>query len=53
VLVVGLNGLGIEVSKNLLLAGVHSVTLQETQKTTWHDLSSQFYLTEKDVGKVR
>eukprot|EP00286_Rhodomonas_abbreviata_P000509 CAMPEP_0181287918 /NCGR_PEP_ID=MMETSP1101-20121128/49_1 /TAXON_ID=46948 /ORGANISM="Rhodomonas abbreviata, Strain Caron Lab Isolate" /LENGTH=426 /DNA_ID=CAMNT_0023391993 /DNA_START=9 /DNA_END=1286 /DNA_ORIENTATION=- len=53
VLVSGLNGLGCEVAKNVLLGGVKSLTLHDTKQTTYWDLSSQYYLTEKDIGKNR
>jgi molybdopterin/thiamine biosynthesis adenylyltransferase len=49
----GLSGLGVEVAKNLILAGVKSVTLYDPTPVTYYDLSAQFYLTEADVGKPR
>lgn len=49
VLVVGLSGLGVEVAKNLVLAGPRSVTVHDSSAATWLDLSAQFYLTEQDV----
>ncbi|KAJ3116694.1 SPS-sensor component ptr3 [Phlyctochytrium bullatum] len=53
VLIVGLKGLGIEIAKNVILAGVKSVTLHDTGIVELSDLSSQFYLTAADVGKKR
>lgn len=53
VLIVGLNGLGIETSKNIVLAGCRSVTLYDNKLTKFEDLSSQFYLNEDDIGKSR
>lgn len=53
VLICGLNGLGVEVAKNIILAGVKSVTLLDTTPASWADLASQFYLTEADIGKPR
>jgi len=53
VLIIGLNGLGIEVAKNVILAGVKSVAVYDTKEVTYSDLSSQFYLTENDIGKNR
>eukprot|EP00894_Picocystis_sp_ML_P004469 jgi/Pico_ML_1/54986/g113.t1 len=53
VLVCGMNGLGAEVAKNVILAGVKSVTLQDTKEVSLWDLSAQFYLNEEDVGKNR
>uniref|UniRef100_A0A0E0R346 THIF-type NAD/FAD binding fold domain-containing protein n=1 Tax=Oryza rufipogon TaxID=4529 RepID=A0A0E0R346_ORYRU len=53
VLVSGLNGLGAEIAKNLVLAGVKSVTLHDDDNVELWDLSSNFFLTEKDVGQNR
>ncbi|KAM9483646.1 ubiquitin-like modifier-activating enzyme 1 [Clarias gariepinus] len=53
VLICGMRGLGVEVAKNVILAGVGSVTIQDKGKTEWGDLSSQFYLKESDLGKNR
>eukprot|EP00897_Mesotaenium_endlicherianum_P006168 jgi/Mesen1/557/ME000105S10735 len=53
VLISGLKGLGVETAKNVILAGVKSVTLHDTEVVTIADLSSQFYLTETDVGSNR
>ena len=53
VLIVGLNGLGVEVAKNVILAGVKSVSLCDTKNVIFEDLSAQFYLSEKDIGSNR
>lgn len=53
ILISGLKGLGIEVAKNIILGGVKSVTLHDPEKVEIADLSSQFFLTEADVGKNR
>lgn len=53
VLIMGLNGLGIETAKNIILAGVKSVTLYDNTLTSFEDLSAQFYLSELDIGKPR
>lgn len=53
VLIAGLGGIGVEIAKNVALAGVKSITLWDPKPTTIEDLSSQYYLTEKDVGKPR
>jgi molybdopterin/thiamine biosynthesis adenylyltransferase len=44
VLIVGLNGLGVEIAKNLILTGVRSVTLYDQEPTSWNDLSTQVIL---------
>ncbi|KAL4919547.1 hypothetical protein BDW62DRAFT_209750 [Aspergillus aurantiobrunneus] len=53
VLVVGLKGLGVEIAKNLALAGVKSLTLYDPTAVAISDLSSQFFLQPQDVGKPR
>ena len=53
VLIVGLKGLGVEVAKNLILAGPHSVTLYDQQPCAVEDLGSNFYLTPETVGLPR
>ncbi|KAG6833805.1 hypothetical protein H0H87_011739 [Tephrocybe sp. NHM501043] len=53
VLIVGLQGLGVEIAKNIALAGVKSVTIFDPELVTVHDLSSQFFLRAEDVGKSR
>ncbi|KAF4501389.1 ubiquitin-activating enzyme E1 [Fusarium agapanthi] len=53
VLIVGLNGLGVEIAKNIALAGVKSLTLYDPAPVQIADLSSQFFLTPSDVGKPR
>ena len=51
VLVIGAGALGIEVAKNVVLAGVKSLTLMDSSVVVLKDLSAQFYLTTDDVGK--
>ena len=46
VLISGLSGVGVEVAKNVILAGAKSVTLHDTTIASLADLSSQFYLSE-------
>ena len=41
VLISGMKGLGIEIAKNVVLGGVKSVTIHDTENATWYDLSSQ------------
>ncbi|KAJ5433342.1 Ubiquitin-activating enzyme [Penicillium daleae] len=53
VLVVGLKGLGVEIAKNIALAGVKSLTLYDPAPVAIADLSSQFFLQPQDVGKPR
>lgn len=53
VLIVGLKGLGVEIAKNIALAGVRSLTLYDPAPVVIADLSSQFFLLPEDVGKER
>lgn len=53
VLVSGMQGLGVEIAKNLILAGVKSVTLHDERSVEMWDLSSNFVFSEKDIGKNR
>lgn len=53
ILVSGMQGLGAEIAKNLILAGVKSVTLHDEGTVELWDLSSNFIFSESDVGKNR
>ncbi|CAA6669297.1 unnamed protein product [Spirodela intermedia] len=48
ILISGINGLGAEIAKNLVLAGVKSVTLHDEGTVDLWDLSSNFFLSEED-----
>ncbi|XP_066272091.1 ubiquitin-like modifier-activating enzyme 6 [Branchiostoma lanceolatum] len=51
----GMGGLGVEVAKNIVLAGIKSLTVHDTKTATVADLGTQFFLREEDVkeGKNR
>ncbi|TFK43234.1 ubiquitin activating enzyme [Crucibulum laeve] len=53
VLIVGLHGLGVEIAKNIVLAGVKSVTIYDPEPVAIQDLSTQFFLRPEDVGAPR
>ncbi|KAF8742413.1 hypothetical protein AX14_004632 [Amanita brunnescens Koide BX004] len=53
VLIVGMQGLGVEIAKNVVLAGVKSVTIYDPEPVRVQDLSSQFFLRKEDIGKPR
>lgn len=53
VLLAGLNGLGAEVAKNLVLAGIKSIMLLDHKTVTDADFSSQFMIARGDIGKNR
>ena len=53
ILISGLRGLGVEIAKNIALAGVKSLTLFDPKPAELRDLSSHFFLHPEDVGKPR
>ena len=54
VLIWGLSGgLGVEIAKNIVLAGVRAVSLLDSGATTVQDLAAQYFLREEDLGKPR
>ncbi|KAF3310626.1 E1 ubiquitin-activating protein [Orbilia oligospora] len=53
VLVVGLKGLGVEIAKNIALAGVKAMAVYDPAPVELSDLSAQFFLRKEDVGKSR
>ncbi|KAJ9096313.1 hypothetical protein QFC20_006451 [Naganishia adeliensis] len=53
VLVVGMKGLGVEIAKNVVLAGVKSVGVWDDGVVEVGDLGTQFFLREQDIGKPR
>ncbi|EOD15040.1 hypothetical protein EMIHUDRAFT_459406 [Emiliania huxleyi CCMP1516] len=53
VLLLGLTGLGAEVSKNLALAGVAQLDVHDAEEASLADLSSSWLLKPEDVGTAR
>lgn len=53
VFITGMNGLGVEIAKNIILSGVKSVTIHDNKNTEINDLGSNFFLTEKSIGNNR
>lgn len=49
---IGVSGLGVEVAKNIVLAGISSVTLCDPEPANSFDLGGNFYLSEGDLNKV-
>ncbi|KAI5296912.1 hypothetical protein KEM56_005243, partial [Ascosphaera pollenicola] len=48
-----MRGLGVEIAKNIALAGVKSLSIYDPAPTTIQDLSSQFFLQPSDIGAPR
>lgn len=53
ILIAGLNGLGAEIAKNIILSGVKSVTFLDSRKVTKLDFASQFFVPTTEEGKYR
>src|SRR6056297_3512458 len=53
ILVVGLGGVGVEITKNVILAGPQSVTLIDPTPARMVDLATQYYLDETSLGQSR
>lgn len=49
----GMGGLGIEIAKNIVLAGVKAVTLHDTKQCETWDLGSNFFIHKEDVLSQR
>jgi ubiquitin-activating enzyme E1 len=49
-LLIGLSGLGAEVAKNCILAGLSSLTLCDCEPVNSYDLGGNFYLAEDQIG---
>lgn len=53
ILIAGLNGVGIEIAKCIILSGVKSVVLQDANNIIQKDLASNYYIKESDIGLSR
>jgi ubiquitin-like 1-activating enzyme E1 A len=51
ILLVSIKALANEIAKNLVLAGIGSITLADHEVVTDEDLGAQFFVNEADVGK--
>ncbi len=47
ILICGMGGLGVEIAKNIILAGVKSVTIHDQKTVCFSDLSSQVSIFQK------
>ena len=52
ILIIGMRGLGVETAKNIILSGPEEVDIFDPTLTSIKDLSSNFFLSESDVGKI-
>lgn len=51
ILLITMKALGNEIAKNLVLAGIGSLTVLDSEMVTESDVASQFFVTEEDIGK--
>ena len=51
ILLITVRALANEVAKNLVLAGIGSLTIQDEHQVTENDLGAQFFISEEDIGK--
>ncbi|KAI0988785.1 hypothetical protein GJ496_005334 [Pomphorhynchus laevis] len=53
VLIYGMDGLGAEIAKNIVLGGISQVCLCDVENVTMFDLGTQFFCREEDIGNNR
>ena len=51
ILLITMRALSNEIAKNLVLAGIGSLTVQDDDLVVDDDLGSQFFISEDDIGK--
>ena len=51
ILLVTIRALGNEIAKNLVLAGIGSLTVLDADNATQADVASQFFVTEEHIGR--
>lgn len=51
VLLITMKALGNEIAKNLVLAGIGSLTVMDSDVVTERDIESEFLVAEEDIGK--
>ena len=50
ILLIGVKALGNEIAKNLVLAGIGSLTISDDQPVHEDDLGAQFFISERHIG---
>jgi len=53
ILLITMRALANEIAKNLVLAGIHSLTIVDHEVVTENDLGAQFFISESDIGLNR
>ena len=47
----GVNALGVEIAKNIVLTGVNMLTIYDKNIVTPRDIEGQFFLSSQDIGQ--
>lgn len=53
ILLIGIGGLGAEIAKNIVLAGIKTLTILDSTNVNEEDFVQQFFLDRNDLGKNR
>lgn len=53
VLIINLNPIGMEITKNLILSGMGNLTIWDNFKVNLNNVGTHFNITENDIGKYR
>ena len=53
IMIIGLECLGVETAKNLILSGVEKVYLFDPEKVKLNDIGSNYFINENNIGKDR
>ncbi|THX16481.1 hypothetical protein D6D13_01361 [Aureobasidium pullulans] len=53
ILLISVKALGTEIAKNLILNGIGSLTIVDSEQVTEDDLGAQYFVREEDVGRNR
>ena len=53
IFIYGMRGLGVEITKNIVLAGPNKVIIYDPNISKINDLTSNFYLSEEDVEQEK
>jgi ubiquitin-activating enzyme E1 len=49
ILIIGMRGLGVEITKNIILSGVKEVKILDQNITSINDLGNNFFLSEENI----
>jgi ubiquitin-like 1-activating enzyme E1 A len=51
ILLISVKALGTEIAKNLILNGIGSLTIVDSDQVTEDDLGAQYFVREEDIGR--